>query len=116
MDKLTFKQYLESKQQLLKAIENTPVAVIEYEVLKYCSLTLGESEEDTQIIGLKPKNKVIVEWRYDSLDNPTPDSIRVVGSKAVAEDEKQSTFWRGAKLTKWLTRHTKKGDNNGYKV
>lgn len=107
MEKLTFKQYLDSKDQLLKAIENTPVSIIEYEVSKYCSLTLGETEEDKQLVGLKPKHRVIVEWRYTSIDNPTPENIRIQGVKDVDEDESYNTFWSGTKLQKWLLRHTK---------
>lgn len=114
MQKLTFKQYLESKEQLLKAIENTPTAIIEYEVKKYCSLTVGETEEEKQLIGLKPKHKIVVEWLYNSVHNPSPNSIRVVGPKDVNEDEKLLTFWSGTKLSKWLTRHATKEENNGY--
>jgi hypothetical protein len=113
---LTFKQYLESKDQLRKAIENTPTAIIEYEVKKYCSLTVGETEDEKTLVGLKPKHKIIVEWRYDSVQDPTPESIQFVGLKDIDEDEKVSTFWTGSKLTKWLARHTTKEVNNGYKV
>jgi hypothetical protein len=116
MERLTFKQYLDSKHQLLKAIENTPVAVVEYEVKKYCSLTVGETEEEKTLIGLKPKNKVIVEWRYDSLQDPTPESVRLTGPKEIDEHEKFATFWSGSKLRKWLTRHAKQGENNGTKI
>lgn len=116
MQRLTFKQYLESKDQLLKAIENTPTAIVEYEVKKYCSLPLGETEEEKKPIGLKPKHRVIVEWRYDSLSNPTPEAVRIAGLKDVDEDEKFSTFWQGTKLLKWLARHAQKGENNGHKV
>lgn len=116
MNKLTFKQYLDSKEQLLKAIENTPTAIVVYEVRKYCSLTIGESEEDKSLVGLKPKHKVIVEWRYDNVDDPTPTSIQFVGPKDVVEDEKFSTFWSGTKLHKWLQRHAKEGQNNGHKI
>lgn len=116
MERLTFKQYLDSKDQLLRAIENTPVAVYEYEVKKYCSLTIGETEEEKRLIGLKPKNRIIVEWRYDSIANPTPEAIRLLGTKEIDEDEKLMTFWSGSKLTKWLARHARNGENNGHKV
>jgi hypothetical protein len=116
MDKPTFKQYLESKEQLLKAIENTPVTVIEYEVKKYCSLAVGEAEEEKQLIGLKPKQKIIVEWRYTTVNNPTPEVIKFSGVKDLAEDEAHTTFWSGNKLQKWLARHAKRGENNAHKV
>jgi hypothetical protein len=116
MIKLTFKKYLESKDQLLKAIENTPISVVEYEVKKYCSIALGETEEEKRLIGLKPKHKIIVEWRYDNIENPTPSSLKIVGLKEVDEDEKHSTFWTSAKLQKWLGRHARQGENNGHKL
>lgn len=116
MDKPTFKQYLESKEQLLKAIENTPVSVVEYEVRKYCSLTLGETEDEKTLVGLKPRQKIVVEWRYTTVDNPTPESIQFLGVKDLDEDEKHPTFWSGTKLQKWLARHAKKGENNAHKT
>lgn len=108
MEKLTFKQYLDSKDQLLKAIENTPVSIVEYEVKKYCSLTLGEDEDNKVVVGLKPKQKVIVEWHYDNILNPTPNHVRLVGVKDADADEKHDVFWSGTKLTKWLSRHTRR--------
>ena len=111
MNKLTFRQYLDSKEQLLSAIANTPVSILEYEVRKYCSLPIGENEEEKVIVGLKPKHKIVVEWCYDNLTNPTPTSIQFDGPQDIVEDEKYNTFWTGTKLQKWLTRHTKKGAN-----
>lgn len=116
MIKLTFKQYLESKEQLRKAIENTPTAIVEYEIKKYCSIALGESEDDKQLVGLKPKHKIIVEWRYDNIENPSPTSVKVVGSSEVDSTEKHSTYWSGIKLKKWLTRHATEGQNHGVKL
>lgn len=108
MEKLTFKQYLDSKDQLLKAIKNTPVSIIEYEVNKYCSLSLGESEDSKTVINLKPKQKVIVEWLYTIVDDPTPEYIKLVGLKETDEDELHDVYWTGSKLTKWLSRHTRR--------
>ncbi len=105
--KLTFKQYLESKEQLRKAIENVPVSIQEYEVIHYCSLPLGEYEEEKTLISLKPKQKLVIEWKYDSLDDPTPLNIRVKGVQTIDEDEQFQTFWANNKLQKWLRRHTK---------
>jgi len=105
--KLSFKQYLESKEQLCKAIAETPVAVNEYEVKKYCSLKVGESKVDEQNISLKPKHKVIIEWRYDNPNDPTVMSVKFVGLDQVDETFTFATSWTGKKLQKWLQRHAK---------
>lgn len=110
MEKLTFKQYLDSKDQLLKAIDNTPISIVEYEVQKYCSLTLGENEDAKVVYNLKPKHNIVVEWHYDNVTNPTPDHVRLIGLKETDEDEQHDVFWTSAKLTKWLARHTRKKD------
>lgn len=107
-EKLTFKQYLESKELLKKALENTPTTINEYVVCSYCSLPLGETKEESKLISLKPRSKIIIEWRYDNVDDPTVMSVRISGSKDVDEFENHSTFWENKKLQKWLTRHTKK--------
>lgn len=107
MTKVTFKQYLDSRAQLLKAIENTPITVEQYEVRKYCSLTLGESEDEKEIIGLKPKTQLFVEWSHADVYNPTPESIRIGD-----DDTKREVFWAGNKLQKWLIRHATKEDSD----
>ena len=109
MEKLTFKQYLESRDQLLNAVKNTPISVLEYDIRKYCTIQIGESEDDKQLVSLKPKNKIIVEWLYENIDNPEPLSIKFVGTNNIDMDESHTVFWSGQKLNKWLLRHAYKG-------
>ncbi len=104
---LSFKQYLDSKQELRKAIENTPVSITEHEVRKYCSIAVGDSKEEARIVGLKPKQKLVVEWRYDVLEDPTIVHIKFQKVQALDETEQFSMFWTSKKLKKWLARHTK---------
>jgi hypothetical protein len=106
---LSFKEYLQSKLQLRQAIEQTPRTVVEYEVRKYCSIALGENKEEGKIVGLKPKNKLIVEWRYDVINNPTIVYIKFKDVQALDEQEEFQTFWPSTKLKKWLSRHTREG-------
>lgn len=114
MEKITFKQYLDSKQKLREAIELTPVSIVQYTVRKYCTLALGESSEDRVNVSLKPKQGIIVEWRYDDIDNPTINYIRLEGVDKVDAEDQLNTFWRGEKLTKWLNRYTIRNDQNGF--
>ena len=104
---LTFKQYLESKEQLRKAIDNVPVSISEYEVIHYCTIPLGEFEEDKVSINLKPKQRMVVEWQHDSVEEPTPISIRFIGVQSLNEDDEQQTLWTNGKFQKWVRRHTR---------
>ncbi len=116
MEKLTFKQYLDSKEQLLKAIENTPISVVEYEIRKYCNMTIGENETEKELISLKPRNNIIVEWRYDDINNPTPIAVKFKGLKTLDEGEQFPMFWSSSKLQKWLLRHAHQGVNHGHRI
>lgn len=111
MKKLTFKEYLESKEQLREALLQTPVVTKEYEVRKYCSIAIGESDDDKRVIGLKPKHRLIVEWRYDDVHNPAPQWIKFKDVKGFEETEEHAPYWSNQKLQKWLTRHTKEKAN-----
>ncbi len=102
---LTFKQYLESREQLLNAVNNTPITVVEYEICKYCSIPVVEGDSDT--ISLRPKNKILIEWRYDDVYNPTPTSVQFRGVKGIEEGEQYLLNIPRIKLQKFLDRHTK---------
>ena len=101
MRKLTFKQYMESKDKLRQAIAETPVAASTYVVKKYCKIRVGESREARYEVSLKPKQRIIVEWRYDDINDPQPESIVF---DDVGTDEHE-VYWVGAKLTEWLSKN-----------
>jgi hypothetical protein len=102
---LTFKQYLDSKDQLLKAMERTPISIVEYEVCKYCSIPIAE--EGMETVSLRPKNTIIVEWLYKDIHNPIPTSVRFKGVKGISEQEQYSLNIPRIKLQKFIDRHTK---------
>lgn len=107
MEKLTFKQYLDSKEKLREAIKNTPVRKAEYLMRKYCKLPVGESKEDKQYIALKPKHKLVVEWMHNDLENPDLVSICFEGVDDVDETEEFQSFWSDERFKKWLLRNTR---------
>lgn len=109
---LTFKDYLESKEQLIEALKQTPYTIQEYEVRKYCSITVGPSKEQKQIVGLKPKQKIVVEWLYQDINNPKPISVCFKGVKTLTEDDQFKMFWSSEKMKKWISKHTKEGIQN----
>lgn len=104
---LTFKKYLESKARLLEAVAKTPKRTGEYHVRKYCKIPLGESKEDKVYIPLKPKYKILVDWLYTNVDNPTPLALRVECEDPEIADQEFQTFWSGVKLQKWLARNAR---------
>ena len=103
----TFKQYLESKEKLREAVKNTPQRQAEYSVRKYCKFPVGESKETKEYVSLKPKHKIIVEWLYIDVDNPTPVNVKVESLEDIDPDQEFATFWSGSKLQKWLIRNAR---------
>jgi hypothetical protein len=107
MEKLTFKQYLDSKEKLREAIKNTPVRKAEYVMRKYCKLPVGESKDDKKYIALKPKHKLVVEWMHTDLENPDLVSICFEGIDDVDASEEFKSFWSDERFKKWLLRNTR---------
>lgn len=104
--KLTFKEYLESKEKLREAIRKTPRRVAEYSVRKYCKIVVGESKEQKEYVSLKPKQKILVEWLYTNVDNPDIMNIKFENVKGVDPEDEYETFWNGERFLKWLSRNT----------
>lgn len=107
--KLTFKEYLESKKKLLEAIQKSPVQRSVYNVKRYCKLVVIENvDDDTKVtLLLKPNQQVIVEWKYDTPEDPTPVHIRIEDTKKPELCETEyCTDWKGLKLKGWLSKNT----------
>jgi len=107
MNKLTFKEYLASKDTLREALKQTPVRKAEYVMRKYCKLPVGESKDDKQYIALKPKHILIVEWNYRDFDNPDLVSICFENVDEVNQEEEFTSFWSEDRFKKWLLRNTR---------
>lgn len=102
--KLSFKEYLESKETLRSAVKETPKTQIEYEVNKYCSFPIGESE-NKKSIKLKPSNKMFISWLCEDRVNPKALKVEFEGTDEDEIVDKPS--WNDAKLLKWLIKNTK---------
>lgn len=97
--KLTFKEYLDSKEALREAIENTPVQTVEYTVKRYCKVAIGESKEERNYLALKPKQDITVKWKYINI-NETPEPVSVE-----FDGEEYDVLWTGTKLKEWLKKN-----------
>jgi hypothetical protein len=107
MTRLTFKEYLDSKKQLLMAINEHPIQTVTYDVVSYCKLIVGEKVDKYQV-SLKPKQSIIVEWEYENVHTaPKPISIRFENVRDVDEYEEFVTYWSGDKFKSWLNKNTK---------
>lgn len=105
--KLTFKEYVESKERLREAVKSTPQQEVQYTVRKYCKLVVGESKETKEQIILKPNQTITVEWLYEDFNNPTPLRIAFEGVHDVEPDKDFSTSWEGFRLERWLMRNAR---------
>jgi len=106
-DKLTFKEYLNSKERLRNAVQNTPERTAQYTIKKYCKIAIGESKKNKEYINLKPKQKVEIDWLYEDINNPTVTSIRFIGVDGIADMSEFNILWGHDRLGKWLMRNTK---------
>lgn len=104
--KLTFKEYLDSKEKLREAVRNVPQRTAEYVVNKYCKLVVGESKDSKEYINLKPKQTILVEWLYTDLDNPDVLRVSFNGANNVNPEDEYETFWEGERLQRWLKRNS----------
>lgn len=107
MQKLSFKEYLESKQQLLKTLGERPIQSLSYNISKYCRLIVGEKDDKIAVL-LKPGQTIIVEWQYKNVEDiePKPLSIRFEDNKEIDPEEDFQTYWKPKKLIKWLTKNS----------
>lgn len=96
MERLSFKDYLMTKDQLRTALTETPYKVAKYRVTKYCKLELAESAE---VLSLKPNHEMIVEWKYADMENPTAESILVIAKDQHGMINVNMTH---AKFNKWV--------------
>lgn len=105
-DKITFKQYLDSKERLTAAIEESPIHTATYHVHKYTNLPVGESKESKIKIPLKPTQKLHIKWKYDDINNPQVINIMFEGIDEVDPTKEHIAFWASDRLSKWLIKNT----------
>ena len=105
--KLTFKEYLASKDKLREAVNNTPKRTATYVINKYCKIAIGESKKSKEYVNLKPKQQVHVDWLYEDMSNPTVISIRFRNVGGIREGEEFEILWGHDRLEKWLRKNAK---------
>lgn len=104
MKKLSFKEYVASKQKL-RETATSAYCKASYSTTKYCRLIIGEKTSKS-ILSLKPKQKITIEWfTPNKLKTPEPISIMFEGMENTDIDT-FTTYWSGDKLLSWLKKNT----------
>lgn len=106
-DKLTFKEYINSKDRLREAVRQVPERTARYTVNKYCKIAIGETKENKEYVSLKPKQKVEVDWLYEDATNPTVISVRFINVEGINEGDEFNILWGHDRLGKWLSRNAR---------
>lgn len=111
LKKLSFKEYLETKNQLRRAaIGRTPIHEAAYTVRKYCKLPIV-IENQKQPITLKPKHEILVKWLYEDINNPIVVSIRFKNVDQIDFTTNYEAAWSDERLHKWLSKNTRVNDD-----
>ena len=105
--KLTFKEYWESKHQLISAASKTPKTQTEYHLRKYCKVPVLENDgsDEGNFISFKPNDKIIIFWEHHDLLNPTVTKFLVIDDS----DNKieYSLRWNDKKIGSWVQKNTR---------
>lgn len=105
--KLSFKEYLASKDRLEAALRESPIYTATYSMRKYCKLPLGESKKTKETVSLKPRHKVMVQWQYIEEQSPKILKIMFEGVEDVDSSKEFQTMWSGDRFQKWLLKNTR---------
>lgn len=95
MKKITFKEYYESKEQLLKASNNLPKIINEYIIKKYCKIPVLTQENKKDYVPLKPKDVIKILWEFQDVKNPQVKHITI----------NETTYlpcWNNEKIKNWI--------------
>ena len=107
MRQLSFKEYIESKKQLIEAIERSPIQSHTYKIIKYCKLGIDIDGKKTDVL-LKPKQTISVSWSYRDVHdaNPTPISVSFHDLPNMDEMDKYNFVLPPNRVSAWIDSNT----------
>ena len=107
MRHLSFKEYLDSKEQLKEAIARSPIQSHVYQITKYCKLAIDIDGKKTEVY-LKPKQTISVAWSYRDVHdaNPTPITVSFHDTTNMDEIDKYNFAWPANKVGTWIDNNT----------
>ena len=96
---ISFSEFVNAKETLLRAANKPPIRSCDYDIKKYSKISV--LTDDAKIdVSLKPKDVVKVKWLCESDDNPIALRVEING-------EPVRTNFSGKKLLNWLSRYSK---------
>lgn len=98
MKRLSFKEYYESKNQLLQASENIPKVINEYLIKKYCKIPVIINEEK-DFVTLKPKDVIKILWEFH---NDVPTAKKIIVEDEECNENSYKPYWSDTKLQNWI--------------
>lgn len=72
---------------------------------------MGAVKESKEYVNLKPKQRLIIEWKYEDIEKtPEPVSVRFLKVKGVEEEKRFPTFWNGDRFLTWIGNNAREED------
>ena len=100
--KQTFKEYLESKNQLKEFLRKPPIIEQEFKVKNFCKLATGKSLSEKTTKSLKPGSEILIKWKYIE-NEPVYESVSI-------DNNHCEMYWKPGKFKEWLKKNTKMED------
>jgi hypothetical protein len=104
--RLSFKEYYESKKNLLAACDSVPRIRNEYRLTKYCKFPVFEAlDGDEKVyVSFKPKDKIEILWERANEFDDYPTAKCMV----LLSESKKEVFpcWNNKKIHRWIASST----------
>lgn len=98
MQKITFKQYLESKKLLLEHSQQGVIFSTKHNLYKYCKIPLFNINKEKNYISFKPNDIIIIEWTANQND--------IVVNNICIQQTIYTPFWNNFKIKSWVHQST----------
>lgn len=105
-NRLSFREYYDSKKKLLSACDDAPRIRTEYVLTKYCKFPVLESldSDDKVYVSFKPKDVIEILWEQSNEFDDYPAAKHVVLKNG--DGKEVFPCWNNTKLHKWVERNT----------
>lgn len=103
--RITFREYLLSKQHLHEQAVSIPTQILRYCITKYCKLSVTYNGDDFDI-KLKPSHIIDIKWQYNNNER-TPLLITFENVPDISEDDEYEINLSDRKMNNWVLTNTR---------